>query len=138
MPAASRWMIRLSLLYLLAGMVMGALLLLQKAWQLHPAVWMLLPLHIEVTITGWIIQLTMGTAYWMLPRYLEGPPRAAPGWSALMVVFLNAGIICILADALWQPALPLRAAGRALQVISVGMFVLLHWGRAVSYRHKTS
>jgi len=34
-----------------------------------------LPIHIEVLIFGWIIQFTLGTAYWILPRFLQAPQR---------------------------------------------------------------
>lgn len=137
MPAVSRWMIRLALCYLAAGMAMGALMLIHKAYPLHPAIWVLLPIHIEVTIFGWVIQLTLGTAYWMLPRYLEGPPRGRPVWAAAMVVLLNAGIAAVIADTLWPGAAALRPAGRMLELTSVGLFVFLHWNRIVTYRSKT-
>ena len=28
-------------------------------------IWTLLPLHIEVVLVGWIVQLAMGVVYWM-------------------------------------------------------------------------
>lgn len=138
MPTPSRWMIRLALIYLIAGMAMGALLLIHKAYPINPAVWMLLPVHIEVTIFGWIIQLTLGTAYYMLPRFIEGPPRGRPWLAAAMVVALNLGILLVITDSLVMVRFPLQLTGRILEMLAVGIFIFLHWSRIVTYRTKTA
>lgn len=134
MPRPSRWMIRLSFIYLLLGIVMGALMLIHKAYFIHSAIWMLLPMHIEVTIFGWIIQLTLGTAYYMLPRFLKGQPRGKSSLAYVMIASLNLGIIFVIADSLLSFALPLDLAGRIFELSAVGLFVVLHWNRIVTYR----
>lgn len=134
MPTPSRWMIRLSLMYLLLGIVLGALMLIHKAYVVHPAIWVLLPIHIEVTIFGWIIQLTLGTAYWMLPRFLKGPSRGERKLAYAMIGALNLGIIFVIADSLLSFALPFALIGRIFELIAVGLFVSLHWNRIVTYR----
>lgn len=134
MPTPSRWMIRLSLMYLLLGIVLGALMLIHKAYVVHPAIWVLLPIHIEVTIFGWIIQLTLGTAYWMLPRFLKGPSRGERKLAYVMIGALNLGIIFVIADSLLSFALPFALIGRIFELIAVGLFVSLHWNRIVTYR----
>ncbi len=134
MPAPSRWMIRCSLVYLLVGFVIGGAVLVSKAYPAYSAVWLLLPVHIEVMIFGWIIQLTMGTAYWILPRFLEGESRGNPLLSKLMVAALNAGIILNVLSYLDLFSGPDLIWGRSLEVAAVGLFVALHWNRAVSYR----
>lgn len=134
MPTPSRWMIRCSFVYLFWGILMGAMMLVHKAYFIHGAVWMLLPIHIEVTIFGWIIQLTMGTAYWMLPRFLEGPSRGDSSMAYTMVASLNLGIIFVVADSLLSFALPFDLIGRILELAAVGLFVKLHWNRIVTYK----
>lgn len=69
MPRLSQWLIRTALIYLLLGFTLGALLLTHKGIPLHPALWSWLPTHIEFLLMGWIAQLTMGVAFWILPRY---------------------------------------------------------------------
>lgn len=137
MPGPSRWLIRLSLIYLLAGIITGALMLIHKAYPLHPAVWMLLPIHIEIVLFGWIIQFTMGTGYWMLPRYLAGPPRGREFLAWAMTGAFNLGIMVVLASRVG--ALPDLAAiaGRTLEILAVVLFIALHWNRIVTYRRKT-
>lgn len=134
MPTPSRWMIRLSFFYLLLGIIMGALMLIHKAYFIHPAIWMLLPIHIEVTIFGWIIQLTLGTAYYILPRFLEGPPRGDSSLAYAMIVSLNLGIIFVITDSLLSFTLPIDLVGRIFELTAVGLFVALHWNRIVTYR----
>ncbi|MFH5833408.1 cbb3-type cytochrome c oxidase subunit I [Halalkalibaculum sp. DA3122] len=134
MPAPSRWLIRSSFVCLMGGIIIGALLLIHKAYPLHPAMWSLLPVHIELLIFGWIIQFTMGTAYWILPRYLEDSSRGNPVLANLTVVLLNMGILLMITDTLLLPQWPLALAGRAFEAAAVLLFIMLHWRRVVSYR----
>ncbi|WP_138430964.1 cbb3-type cytochrome c oxidase subunit I [Fodinibius saliphilus] len=138
MPGVSRWMIRISLLYLIMGMLMGAVMLINKAYIIHPAVWILLPIHIEAVIIGWVIQLTLGTAYWMLPRFLEQPQRGDPKLAIIMVVTLNLGIFIVIADSFLPVSWGLGLVGRILELSAVVLFVILHWNRIVSYRADTT
>ncbi|MGD8748090.1 MAG: hypothetical protein PVI44_06450 [Balneolaceae bacterium] len=136
MPLPTRWMIRCSLIYLLTGFLTGALLLLGKAYPVFSRLWILLPIHIEIMIFGFIIQFTLGTAYWILPRYLKGKyPRGNPTAGKLVAGLINLGIvlnvICFL------NILPKIGSliGRSLEFGSVILFVLLHWNRIVSYKN---
>ncbi|SMO47863.1 cbb3-type cytochrome c oxidase subunit I [Fodinibius sediminis] len=133
MPTVSRWMIRASLVYLLAGFIIGAAILISKAYPSYSSVWSLLPIHIEMSIFGWIIQLTMGTAYWILPRYLKGTARGNPTTARIMVIIFNAGILVNVFS--FMNILPSTAIvlGRLLEVLAVILFIALHWQRAVSY-----
>lgn len=136
MPLASRILIKCSYIYLLLAMVLGAIMLIHKAQPLHPAVWQLLPLHIEMAIFGWIIQFTLGTAYWMLPRFLTGRQRGPRSLAFAMIIALNMGIVLTLAGHMMATALPLMLVGRILELLAVFLFVSLHWQRIVTYRHQ--
>lgn len=132
MPVQSRWMIRLSFIYLMVGVTLGAVMLIHKAFPLHPAMWLILPVHIQLLIWGWIIQFTLGTAYWILPRYLKGASRGNEAFSWLIIITLNMGILLnLLSFILGIPLL--GETGLILQTISVALFVLLHWQRVTSY-----
>lgn len=134
MPVASRWMIRLSLIYLIIGFAIGAIILVAKAYPAYSEVWVLLPLHIEISIFGWIIQMTMGTAYWILPRYLETGDRGNSTLAKLMVVLFNSGILINIGA--YLNYLPEGAFlwGRLLEIAAVVLFIGLHWNRAVTHR----
>lgn len=136
MPAVSRWMIKLSFIYLLAGMLLGALIFIQKAYTLHPVVWSFLPVHIEFLLFGWIVQFTLGTAYWILPRHLTGPPRGSKLPATAMVLLLNAGILVIAAGSLQSGTELLGIIGRLVQLMAVALFAWLMWTRITTYRKK--
>jgi cbb3-type cytochrome oxidase subunit 1 len=115
---------------------MGALMLVHKAYPLHPALWQLLPMHIEITIFGWIIQFTLGTAYWMLPRFLQSPQRGKKFPAILMILLLNLGIIFVVINSLVQTTLSLSLTGRLFELAAVILFISLHWKRIVTYRSR--
>ena len=73
MTRLSVWTVRTSLLYLGAGFLIGALMLTQKGVPIDPAWLRLLPLHVEVVLFGWTLQLGMGIAFWILPRFSQEP-----------------------------------------------------------------
>ncbi len=136
MPSPSRWMIRGSFIYLLVGFLLGAILLINKAYPLYPQVWTLLAIHIEVLIFGWIIQLTLGTAYWILPKNITKQPRKIKKPALLMATLLNGGILLNISDHLfrfWEHA---WVAGRSLELLAVVLFIALHWERVTSFRMK--
>jgi hypothetical protein len=133
-PAQSIWMIRSSLICLVAASVAGGLILVNNSADLHPAIWSLLPLHYEFAIWGWLVQFVMGTAYWMFPRFLSTPNRGNTEAAWTMVVLLNGGLLILAVSGWMQGGDFMAGTGRALIALSVVTFVLLMWKRAVSYR----
>jgi len=91
----SVWPVRTALIYLAAGFLIGALMLTQKGVPLDGALLRLLPLHIEFVLVGWTLQLGMGIAFRILPRFSREPrygnrhaagdqPRLAEGTPAVL------------------------------------------------------
>lgn len=132
MPLISRLMIKLSLLYLLMGVSLGALMLINKAWLISPILWFVLPIHIEFLIFGWIIQFTLGVAYWILPRFLETKGRGSAKRAWLMVFFLNTGI-GLVAFSGYGLGSTFALTGRIFELLAVLLFISLHWKRVVTY-----
>ena len=87
MPRLSQWIIRATFIYLLVGFTVGAFLLAHKGVPLHPALWSLLPAHIEFLLMGCVVQLTMGVAFWILPRYGRNRVTAEWCWHKLLLFF---------------------------------------------------
>jgi hypothetical protein len=92
-PALSRWFIRCALAYLVLGFTLGAAMLTLKAMAYHAAMARLIAPHVEFLLTGWTLQLTMGVAFWILPRPGGGAPRGALGYAWLAFVLVNVGAI---------------------------------------------
>ncbi len=130
MPRLSVWLIRLALIYFGVGFTVGGLLLFNKGVPLDARFWRLWPVHVELTLVGWTMQLVMGVAYWILPRFTGARRygrRVWLGWAAL--VLLNAGV---LAASVGQAAghLPaLVVAGRVCEFLAAGAFGLYIWPR---------
>ncbi len=126
MPRLSLWFVRASLVYLLLGFTIGALILAQKGVVFLPFVWMLFPLHMEFLLVGWFIQLAMGVAFWILPRFGRGPSRGDERlvWSSFILI--NAGLLAAVLQ-LWFPSAIL--AGRGLEVLAGLLFVIGSWRR---------
>jgi len=134
MPAESRFMIKLSFLYLIVGFVIGTMLIISKAYGVWGFAWQLLPVHIEIMLTGWIIQLTLGTAYWIFPRFLEGSPCGNALYVKIVAGLLNGGIMLICLHHIVEISEYDTVIGRLLEVMAVAVFIGLHWKRVVSFR----
>jgi cbb3-type cytochrome oxidase subunit 1 len=94
MTRLSVWTVRAALLYLGAGLLLGALMLTQKGLPFDPALLRLLPLHVEFVLFGWTLQLAMGIAFWILPRLSRGPRYGNQAFGWLAFVLLNVGVLC--------------------------------------------
>ncbi|MCL4261831.1 MAG: hypothetical protein KJ069_01380 [Anaerolineae bacterium] len=132
MPRLSQWIIRAALIYLLLGITIGALLLAHKGVALHPILWAWLPAHIEFLLMGWIVQLTLGVAFWILPRYWQQLRRPNEGYAQAAVVLLNVGIWLVVAGTTFRAGAWVLFAGRLAEMAAVLFFAAHAWGRVVS------
>lgn len=119
MPPLSQWYIKLSFVYLLFGFTVGGLILANKGQPIHPMLWAWLPAHIEWLLIGWVAQLTLGVAFWIMPRFWKEPRRGNTAGSYAAIILLNLGILL----ASLGPVLRLSSwaliAGRLLEVLAV-------------------
>ena len=127
MPRLSVWLIRMALLYLLAGFTLGARLLVHKGIPFEPQIWRWRPAHVELLLVGWMLQLAMGVAYWILPRFRQQRGNTRAAWAAFWL--LNAGVLLVVA-AVPLPAFTwLAVLGRLLQAGAAVAFVVNAWPR---------
>jgi hypothetical protein len=128
MPRLSVYFIRASLVYLLLGFTLGGLLLANKGVMISLAIWMLLPIHIEFDLMGWLVQLAMGVAFWVLPRFSKGPLRGDERLSWLAFLLINLGILFValegILDFKW-----LVFTGRVIETIALAFFAVGNWRR---------
>jgi hypothetical protein len=129
MPRLSAWFIRAALAHLALGLTFGSMLLANKGVPLHPAIWRLLPAHVELVLLGWTLQLGMGVAYWILPRFLSGPRRGNERSVWLAFVLLNGGVLLAgLAVPFGLPTV-LILAGRVAEGAAALIFFINAWPR---------
>jgi heme/copper-type cytochrome/quinol oxidase subunit 1 len=93
MPRLTVLMLRFALVYLALGFTFGGLLLIHKGVPLSPWLWSLLPAHIEFLLLGWTVQLAMGVAFWILPRFNRAPRRGNEKLAWLAFGLLNLGVL---------------------------------------------
>lgn len=140
MDRLSAVMVRASFVWLLAGVVVGGLMLSDRSlpgdWRLWAS-----PTHGHILFVGWFLQFALGIGFWLLPRRRtpERPLGYAEGIAYGAVVALNLGLgLRALAEPAersgtsewWTQALLLGSS--ALQIGAVALFVALLWPRAAA------
>jgi hypothetical protein len=91
-PRLIVWCLRAALLNLGAGFSLGAIMLATPVLHLPGDMLRFRLLHAELLLIGWMVQLALGVAYWILPRFRVGfnRGRSAPVWIAMLL--LNGGV----------------------------------------------
>jgi cbb3-type cytochrome oxidase subunit 1 len=93
MPLLTRWFIKLSLVYLVAGLLVGLLLAARSVWSMSAAVGALAPIYFHLFMLGWVGQLIFGVVYWMFPKVSTEKPHGSEGlwWATFWL--LNVGLL---------------------------------------------
>ena len=119
-------MIRAALLALLAGSALGALMLAVPG-RLDVIRWR--PLHAELLLVGWTVQLAFGVAYWILPRFRHGPERGRDElvWTTFTLVNLGALLVGLGRSVPgWEPW---ALTGRSAEGLAALAFAAHAWRR---------
>jgi cbb3-type cytochrome oxidase subunit 1 len=130
MPALSVWSVRAALLYLGIGFTLGALLLASPGLRLPQALLRLRPLHTELLLVGWMVQLAFGVAYWILPRTSRG---RRTDLALIALLLLNLGVLTVGLGTLLAVPQPFIVAGRAAELAAAVAFGAHAWPRARAY-----
>ncbi|MBN1138571.1 MAG: hypothetical protein JXM73_18420, partial [Anaerolineae bacterium] len=110
MPITTRVFVKASILYLILGAALGALLLINGWLPLGSAIYYLKPAHVQFLVVGWLTQFILGVAWWLFPplafrlRGRDYPHGQAQRGSEplfwLTFALLNAGVLL---NALGEP-----------------------------------
>ena len=136
MDPLSSVMLRAALTWLLAGFVIGAAMLTDRALPGQWRLWMA-PSHAHMLFVGWFLQFAVGVAYWLLPA---GGPRATVSYQEraayLAVGALNLGLVLrIIAESAERTGhesdltMAVLIASALLQVAAAVGFVIQLWPR---------
>lgn len=135
MPKITRLYVKTSLLYLVAGLVLAAVLAFTSIVELPLALQAAGPVYFHLYLVGWVTQLIMGIVFWMFPKQSKERPRGSEGLAVVTYALLNVGLIlrvvgepaaAVSASPVWQWAL---VASALLQWLAGLCFVVNTWGR---------
>lgn len=105
MDRVSILFVRAALLWLLAGFILGGLMLSDN---LVPGDWRLwfAPSHGHMLFVGWFMQFAIGVGYWLLPRKRtpERPEGYHEPFALLAFGLINAGLLVRVATEPWTRA----------------------------------
>jgi len=133
MPRLSVWLVRSALCYLGIGALAGAVLLVNRGVFLGERVGSLRPIHVEFLLVGWTLQLALGVAFWILPRFRAGSERGREGFAWLSYVLLNAGVLAVaLGQAFGLPPAVLLL-GHIAEALAAAVFALHAWPRLKAF-----
>lgn len=128
MPRLSVWYLRAALLYLGFGFSLGALMLAAPGLQLSVSLARLRPLHAEILLVGWMVQLALGVAYWILPKQRGKAAQTGEQLAWVSLLLLNLGLAAAGIGA--TSRLPgISVAGRTAELLAVLTFALQAWPR---------
>ncbi len=132
MPALSVRFIRAALRYLAIGFTVGAVLLTNEAFVIDPSARKLLPVHEEMLLIGWFVQLALGVAYWILPRLPGRQPRGNETLVRLAFWLINGGIVLVILEPVTSIT-ALLLTGRMVEIAGVLAFISAAWPRVKSF-----
>lgn len=129
--------VKTSLIWMLAGFVIGGLMLVDHMVPGNWRAW-LLPTHGHMLFVGWFVQFVIGIAFWLLPR--KRRPELPLGYGEhkafIALAMLNVGLAMrVIAEPLWRDRQEgwwidsLLAGSSILQVAAIFIFVTQMWPR---------
>lgn len=122
MPRWTRWYLRAAFCWLLLGFSVGSVLLAARGTGWNVPWPPLLGMHQDALLVGWLLQFTLGVAWWMLPRHATGPERGPEAPVAAAWVLLNLGLSLVMGGGWLGAAALLVTAGRILELAAVLAF----------------
>ncbi|HET7341414.1 MAG TPA: hypothetical protein VFL90_08130 [Methylomirabilota bacterium] len=135
MPPLVRRYIKTAFLFLVAGLVIGAWLVVAEfvAGSYPPR--LVITAHVHVLLVGFMLMIVMGVATWMFPRPARDDARYRPGLAEAVYWTMTLATVTRAAAELgasYVPSATLRvlvAAGGLGQLAGAGLFVLNMWRR---------
>ena len=142
MPAITRWYVKTSLIWLIAGLLTGVLLATRTIWQLPPLFAGLNPVYFHLFMVGWVAQLIFGIAFWLFPKFSKERPRGYEWLAWVTYALLNLGLLLrVISEPMnaQQPGTTwgwLLALSALLQWLAGVGFVVNTWPRVKSVSRK--
>jgi hypothetical protein len=131
-PTLTVYALRIALSYLGIGFTIGALMLGASGVSASSELLRLRPLHLELLLIGWTLQLAFGVAFWILPRRAglgRGNERLA--WGSLLL--LNIGVLTVGVGSIISASPGVLIPGRLAELLAGLAFAAHAWPRLRRY-----
>jgi cbb3-type cytochrome oxidase subunit 1 len=135
MHSLVRRFLKTGIVFLAAGLLLGAWMLVRRElWGIYPTAY-LLSAHTHAILVGFVMMMILGVALWMFPRPARDDTRYRPELAAASYWLLAVGTAVRLAGEIARtgvdrPALRLIVvAGGLAQVVGIGLFFVTMWTR---------
>ena len=135
MTRLARLYIKTSLVFLVAGLLVGGyLIVMEFLLGTYPSR-LLITAHVHLLLVGFMLMMVMGVATWMFPRPASDDHRYRPGlavaayWVITIATALRASAEIGAAFVAVPPLLPLIALGGLGQLLAAALFALNIWPR---------
>jgi len=123
-----RVLLRFALFWLCAGLLAGGILHFGPLFGLSlPAG--LRTTHVHLLTVGFLLQLIMGVALWMFPRYKTDPRYNSNAQGYVLIGLLNGGVLLRSAGSLLLDLFAAAHVGVVMELLGVLYFVFLIAGR---------
>jgi|SRR5450759_499689 heme/copper-type cytochrome/quinol oxidase subunit 1 len=93
MPPLTRYFIKTALIYFVAALLIGVLLLARSAIDLPVEIAALSPVYFHLLMVGWVTQLIFGMLFWLLPKYSKERPRGNERLVWVAYILVNVGLV---------------------------------------------
>jgi hypothetical protein len=125
MARISIWFVRAALVHFAIGATAGAWRLAASGGGMPTVPFSLRPLHVEGMLLGWVCQLALGVAVWILPfsDQVSADRRLWAAWG-----LLNGGIVSVVLGR-WSSVSDLLPVGRAGEIVAGVLVVWVLWPR---------
>jgi hypothetical protein len=135
MTGLVRLYVKTSLVFLLAGLALGAYATVEVNLRGRAVPWPVITAHTHLVLVGFMLMMVFGVATWMFPRPARDDPRYRPGLALVVYWVLTASTVARTVGELSAAAAGARggsvlaAAGGIGQLVAALLFVVNVWAR---------
>jgi hypothetical protein len=135
MTGLVRLYVKTSLVFLLAGLALGAYATVEVNLRGRAVAWPVITAHTHLVLVGFMLMMVFGVATWMFPRPARDDPRYRPWLAVIVYWILTASTVARTVGELSAAAAGVRggsvlaAAGGLGQLVGAVLFVVNMWAR---------
>ncbi len=130
--------LRIALFYLVVGVTLGTIVLIEKALGVRFWFGEIVAIHRSLLLYGWTLHLIIGVAYWILPTFGARINVGREGFARASLVLLNIGVIGTSLAVFLEPSAAFDIIGYIFILMGSGSFALHAWPRVKEFGVKTT